>query len=332
MNALLRALGTLLVAIAGGEDEGPQPADEPAAPPARVEDHADDHAERSASAFPRQPRVEHAMTLQPPDPGSIEQQDEEIATLLADARARAQALIDESVERAEELIRQRPSEQVLERIRRSVADLTMDVRALHSRLDDIESAVRSVAATRDAPSAPAQQPPAFTSPSQYAPVEPPVYQAPAPSFEWPAPPPPSAYPPEPAGLVAEATPGVADSMDQEDDTQSAVPPPAYGNGEMPAPEAAVPMFEPDDGSVTLHISPVAGFQGLMRVQDALTRVRGVREAGVEAYAQGEARLRLQLVERVEPGELAASLGASLGRPTRLTAASTSERMLQVALE
>ena len=87
-----------------------------------------------------------------------------------------------------------------------------------------------------------------------------------------------------------------------------------------------------DGSVTLHISPVAGFQGLMRVQDALTRVRGVREAGVEAYAQGEARLRLQLVERIEPGELAASLGASLGRPTRLTSASTTERVLQVALE
>ena len=35
MNALLRAVGTLLVAIAGGEDEGPQPADEPEAPPAR---------------------------------------------------------------------------------------------------------------------------------------------------------------------------------------------------------------------------------------------------------------------------------------------------------
>jgi hypothetical protein len=92
------------------------------------------------------------------------------------------------------------------------------------------------------------------------------------------------------------------------------------------------MFDPEDGTVTLHISPVAGFQGLMRVQDALTRVRGVREAGVEAYAQGEARLRLQLVDRLEPGALAASLGASLGRPTRLTAASTTERMLQVALE
>ena len=55
-------------------------------------------------------------------------------------------------------------------------------------------------------------------------------------------------------------------------------------------------FDPEGGSVALRISPVAGFQGLMRVQDALVRVPGVREAGVEAYAQGEARLRLQLAK------------------------------------
>jgi hypothetical protein len=91
-------------------------------------------------------------------------------------------------------------------------------------------------------------------------------------------------------------------------------------------------FEPDGGSVTLRIAPVAGFQGLMRVQDALVRIPAIREAGVEAYAQGEARLRLQLTDHLEPLDLAGSLSELLGRQTRVAATSTSERMLQLALE
>jgi hypothetical protein len=328
----------LLVAIAGGEDEardsGADGSEVPRVPPDRG---VDAEAARAASAFPRQPLVEQPVMQQPPEPEHVEQQDEEIASLLADARARAQALIDESVLRAEELIRQRPSEQVLERIRRTVADLAMDVRALHSRLDDIEGAVRSVAEATVARETPVTQvqAPAYTSPRQYAPLQPPaVYQPPAAAFEAaPTAPPASAYPPEPGGLTAEtAPPAMEPSSPEEQRYDERAPAMAPGtNGEVPGATGA-PMFEPDDGSVTLHISPVAGFQGLMRVQDALTRVRGVREAGVEAYAQGEARLRLQLAERIEPDTLAASLGASLGRHTRVTAASTTERMLQVAIE
>ena len=77
---------------------------------------------------------------------------------------------------------------------------------------------------------------------------------------------------------------------------------------------------------------VAGFQGLMRIQDALVRIRGVREAGVEAYAQGEARLRLHLSAAMDAVSLAAALTELLGRPTRVAASSTTEHTLQLVLE
>ena len=86
------------------------------------------------------------------------------------------------------------------------------------------------------------------------------------------------------------------------------------------------------GPVSLRVSPVAGFQGLMRVQDALVRIRGVRVAGVEAYAQGEARLRLRLSASMEAGAISAALADLLGRPTRIVTASTSERTLQLEIE
>ena len=99
-----------------------------------------------------------------------------------------------------------------------------------------------------------------------------------------------------------------------------------------APPVATRGFDPAAGSVALRISPVAGFQGLMRVQDALARCRGVREAGVEAYAQGEARLRLHFAEQIDGAQLAASLAEALGRGVRVTAESASERTVQLALE
>ena len=91
-------------------------------------------------------------------------------------------------------------------------------------------------------------------------------------------------------------------------------------------------FGPSEGSVLIRVSPVAGFQGLMRVQDGLARLRGVREAGVEAYSQGEARLRLQLDDTVESEQLAAAVGDSIGRPARISSASASDRSVQMTLE
>lgn len=110
----------------------------------------------------------------------------------------------------------------------------------------------------------------------------------------------------------------------------------------PAPQAPAPAtdaeatsnegFDPDGGSIALRVSPVAGFQGLMRVQDALGRCRGVREAGVEAYAQGEARLRLHLSDRLSGEQLAKALGEILGRGARVASESISERSIQLTLE
>ncbi len=112
------------------------------------------------------------------------------------------------------------------------------------------------------------------------------------------------------------------------------PPPAPQTpAPAPEPEPAVAEgFDPEGGSIALRVSPVAGFQGLMRVQDALGRCRGVREAGVEAYAQGEARLRLHLSDRLNGEQLAKALGEILGRGARVASESISERSIQLTLE
>ena len=50
-------------------------------------------------------------------PFDAEEQREEVSLLLSDARERAQAIIDESIGRAQELLSTQPSSQTLERIR-----------------------------------------------------------------------------------------------------------------------------------------------------------------------------------------------------------------------
>ena len=114
------------------------------------------------------------------------------------------------------------------------------------------------------------------------------------------------------------------------------PPPSTSevapNGPTDATDATeAEAFAPEGGSVQVRVSPVSGFQGLMRVQDTLVRLRAIREASVEAYAQGEARLRLQLAEPVEPASIAGALGEGLGQEARVESASLPERSLQVAL-
>jgi hypothetical protein len=91
------------------------------------------------------------------------------------------------------------------------------------------------------------------------------------------------------------------------------------------------VFYPDGGPVILRISPISGFQGLMRVQDSVVQLPAVREATVEAYARGEARLRLQLVAALEPDMLAQSLTSSLGMRAGLQSLSDEERSIQIAL-
>lgn len=90
-------------------------------------------------------------------------------------------------------------------------------------------------------------------------------------------------------------------------------------------------FEPGDGPVVLRIAPISGFQGLMRVQDAVVQHPPVREATVEAYARGEARLRLQLVSALDAEQLASTLVRSLGLQARVESVSDEERSIQVTL-
>ena len=76
---------------------------------------------------------------------------------------------------------------------------------------------------------------------------------------------------------------------------------------------------------------MAGFQGLMRIQDALTRLPVVRQASVEAYSQGEARLRIELADASDSDELAADLGRALNSPARVEDASEVHRELLITL-
>jgi hypothetical protein len=95
--------------------------------------------------------------------------------------------------------------------------------------------------------------------------------------------------------------------------------------------AHLATFLPEDGAITLRVSPVAGFQGLMRVQDALARLPAVRHASVQAYSQGEARLRLELAAAAGSDELADALGRALQEPARTVEASEDRRELHITL-
>lgn len=309
------------------------------------------------------------MTQPPIGPtGYDESPEDEVGLLLSDARERAQTIIDESITRAQELLRAQPSSQALERIRRTVSDLAVDVRAVHSRLDEIEALIRGGAVTYRAPAIEAHTaPPAYApapAPAAAYPAQPPyapppepqapVYRAPEPTYTPPAAPvppievapappaaPASAVPPRmpPPAPQAPPPPPPPPPVTEPPAPMPQQPPPAVEPVSAPRPaDVPAPMpaprvgFDPGAGSVALRIAPVAGFQGLMRVQDALARCRGIREAGVEAYAQGEARLRLQFSEPLDGSQLAASLAETLGRGVRLIAESTSDRTVQLALE
>jgi hypothetical protein len=330
IGGVLSAVGSLLMALGGERGaSAPPPAD-------AIEEFPPPMVLPSSAIPPTRARAE-ASSMPSPDPrfGSAEPIDD-VSLLLADARARAQAIMDESMARAEELLRapaETADQQALERIRRTVSDIATDVRAIHSRLDEIEALVRAQSTAR----APLQAaPPVYATPS--APSEPPAFgstqaSTPAPPLTpvpSPAPTPPTAAPRLPTSWAGLDGPPPAP-------TTWISPPVSYSSPAVSAPAldepaAAVDAFDPTAGAVSLRVSPVAGFQGLMRIQDALVRIRGVREAGVEAYAQGEARLRLHLSASMEASALAAALTELLGRPTRVVAASTAERTLQLVLE
>lgn len=146
-----------------------------------------------------------------------------------------------------------------------------------------------------------------------APAPPPP---PAPAFVAPPPavaPPPSPPAPRPAPAAAQPAPPAAVAARPE------------------SLEAPLATFVPEDGSVLVRVAPVAGFQGLMRVQDALARLRGIRQTAVEAYSQGEARLRLEIGEVTDSDEIAGGLAGTLSVPVQVREASEAERSMLIVL-
>jgi hypothetical protein len=69
----------------------------------------------------------------------------------------------------------------------------------------------------------------------------------------------------------------------------------------------------------------------MRVQDTIVRLREVREAGVEAYARGEARMRVAITVPVSAQRIAEALAESLGQEARIVSANVKEHLLEVSL-
>lgn len=130
-------------------------------------------------------------------------------------------------------------------------------------------------------------------------------------------PPRSAMPPvRPSPPAADLEPDLGDEPDL-DDTEND--------------EAPIATFLPGEGTLVLRVMPVSGFQGLMRVQDALARLPFVRHAAVEAYSQGEARLRIELIEATDSDEIAAGLSERLQEPAHVRSASEADRELLIAL-
>jgi hypothetical protein len=82
-------------------------------------------------------------------------------------------------------------------------------------------------------------------------------------------------------------------------------------------EETEPAFAAGGEGLTLVISAVPGFQGLMEVQRALTRIPAIEGASVERYFDGEARIVLTLRERITAGRLLEALTQATGQQLQL---------------
>jgi vacuolar-type H+-ATPase subunit H len=413
-GGILRAIGSLLVALSGGDETATQRL------LVTLEDQGRGGRPQSRSDSGYGPTYAPEERPGYRDPRRSEfggPPVDQVEFILRDARERAQQILDQSTERARELIRraERPApvdrEDATDDLRRSIHGLVTEVRDIQQRLGRIEALLTDQReAGRDAPPTrgrvianppppvatfdaepvaphaeplrppseedappPDVTPPGYpdvptpetpsrgSAPSYSAPSapsaggtpspapsppripfsvvppqrrewsEPAASTPPPPAFEPPdletSEPPPSAVPrmreqpPEPVGAAAPAPPPAPGTWDEFDDIS-----PAAGESGPP-----IATFLPGDGAITLRVTPVSGFQGLMRVQDALARLPSVRQASVEAYSQGEARLRIDLLDATDSEELAAGLGHALQVSATVRDASEGDRQLLIAL-
>jgi hypothetical protein len=337
VNAVLRSVGSLLVTLG-------------AAPrPARRRPRA-----RAASRPPAEPTPIPAELPQPalPDPPRFEgprSTDDEIELVLADARERANQVIEESVEQARQLLDRRGSgaqNALIERlgdsvdslsrevgsfrgavdgrlaaVEQRVVDVERGVTGVYNRLDRIESLLGTIANGESEPTGTAPEP------ATGRPIPAPRTSSSEPRPRLPATP----REAEPAEPVA-ATPPPPPATPPPPSATEPIPLPAASTPVSPPVNAAETRFDPAGGALVVRVFPISGFQGLMRVQDALARVPTIRAATVETYAQGEARLRLQLGASIASADLATGIEGRLGQHAVVRAASIADRSVLIVVE
>lgn len=90
--------------------------------------------------------------------------------------------------------------------------------------------------------------------------------------------------------------------------------PASGGADGPGgPAASEPVFQPGGEGVSLTITGVPGFQGLMEIQKGLTALDQVSHASVERFQEGDSRLLVSLTAAVTASEIVAALNRATGQ-------------------
>ncbi len=229
--------------------------------------------------------------------------DDEIALVLAGARERAQQLIDQSVEQARAMLEERhaPGADIREfadRVEAALSDVYSQVgqhtASVEQRVVEMSRGVSGLAGRLDRLEA----------------------------------------------LLHEMVDAARPRAEVEAGRQQAIAPPAEGplalsGGVVAAPSEPDPgatRFDPGAGALSLRVSPIGGFQGLMRVQSALSRVDTIGQATVETYQRGEARLRLELTGPIAGADLATAIEALFGQPAFVRDASADERSILIVVE
>ncbi len=100
----------------------------------------------------------------------------------------------------------------------------------------------------------------------------------------------------------------------------------------PPEEAAEPAFAPGGEGLTVVISSVPGFQGLMEAQRALMRLPAIEGASVERYFDGEARIVLTLREPITASLIVETLSQSAEQPVQIEESRPDALRLRVRFE
>jgi hypothetical protein len=100
----------------------------------------------------------------------------------------------------------------------------------------------------------------------------------------------------------------------------------------PTIEESEPVFTPSSEGLTLVISSVPGFQGLMEAQRALTRMPAIEGASVERYFDGEARVVLTLSQPVTASRLVETLSQATGQQAEVEESRPEANRLRVRFQ